>query len=162
IAGALLRARRPPTAAVAVALHCSLRRTTTMSQPALPLAALACALVASHALAQNNNWLVRNNEPYSVISTATHPTTGNNYNWAPCNHPGYSSGAGVPAGARIWKTYDTHISVRQEAWRHVSFAVQIYQSATTTNYNYYEPATRLYRATPHAGGIGWDPDLANQ
>jgi len=66
--------------------------------------------LGSTAVAQNTN--LSDNQPYYVISSGTHPVTGQNRNWGPSQPPEFSNGVGCPAGLKTFKVYQNHLTHR--------------------------------------------------
>ncbi len=125
------------------------------------LFALSALTLVATAVAQNpESRQLRNNNPYLVRSTGTHATTGLNYNWPPMNHPGYSNGIGVPAGAHVWRVNAQQTGHRGEAHDLAGYTMILRTSAASNAVgpNAYEPDMKLLGCLPRAGG-GLDPDF---
>lgn len=70
---------------------------------------IALSVLSLSAVTFAQNRLLSNNEPYYVISTATHPVTGQNRIWPPTQPPEFDVGQpGVPAGTKTFKIFPIH------------------------------------------------------
>lgn len=121
----------------------------------------AIPLVAFAQAAAQDNENIRNNEPYLVISTATHPTTTINYNYPPVNPPEYSvAGAGIPAGTWVWRTHEWQTSRRGEPHLLSGYTSVWRMSAASNGAGpSYLAKTRLMKATRDSAGV-LSPDFS--
>jgi hypothetical protein len=83
-----------------------MRTSLVLLTAALPLATVS--------LNAQTNRVLRNNEPWLVISAAAHPTTGVAFNYPPVNHPSFGNGVGVPMNASVWRVYPSATNFRSE------------------------------------------------
>ncbi|MBK8975378.1 MAG: hypothetical protein IPM29_05595 [Planctomycetes bacterium] len=128
----------------------------------IALIATLSALPLAHAVAQTtDNRNLRNNEPYLVQSTATHPTTGVNRNWPPVNPPEFSTAGsgGIPQGTWVVRTMEWQTSRRGEPYQLSGFTTVWRLSAASTGGPTYLPKIRLMKAAPNAN-MQLDPDFS--
>jgi hypothetical protein len=127
---------------------------------------LTLAAVAGSVVAQGQNDVARNNDPWLVISAAAHPTTTRPYNYPPVSPaqfayntatPGTPTGQTVPAGTHTVRWIPSMTNLRREARDVTGFYVGLRPSAASATFPLtgYTPEYKIHTPAQLAPGATW-------